>query len=54
MPFRPLRQLREIASPQAKHCFLARIRSVLTFLWAVVSMLLIFVANYLAFKGNIR
>ena len=52
MPFRPLRKLREIASPQVKHRFLAKVRWALAFLWAAASMLLIFVAIYLAFKGN--
>jgi preprotein translocase subunit SecG len=44
--------MRKSVSPQAKHRFLAKVRWVLTFLWAAVSIFLIFVAIYLAFKGN--
>lgn len=54
MLFRPLRKVRQSVSPQVKHRSLARVRSVLTLLWAAVSIFMILAAIYLAFKGNIR
>ena len=42
------------AGRQTNHPFLATVRLTLTFLWAAVSILLILVAIYLVFKGNIR
>ena len=39
---------------QTNHPFLAKMRLILTFLWAAVSILLILVALYIVFKGNIR
>lgn len=54
MPFQRLRKVRAVVSPHAKHRFLARVRWMLTFLWAALSIFPIFIAIYLAFKGNIR
>lgn len=39
---------------QTKHPVLAKLRPVLTFLWATASILLILAALYTAFRGNIR
>ncbi len=55
MQFRPgVRKARQKVSQQTKHLFLAKVRLALTVLWAAVSILLIFAAICIAFKGNIR
>jgi hypothetical protein len=55
MQFRPVvGKARQKVSPQTRHPFLARVRLALAVLWAAVSILLIFTAIYIAFKGNIR
>lgn len=55
MQFRPIMdKVRLRVSPQTRHRFLAKARLALTFLWAALSILLIFAAIYRAFKGNIR
>ncbi len=54
MPFQPLRKVLHSMSPQTKYHFLAKLQWMLTFLWAAVSFFPIFLAIYLAFKGNIR
>jgi hypothetical protein len=55
MQFRPvLGKARQKVSPQTKHPFLAKVQLALTFLWAAVSILLIFTTIYTTFKGNIR
>ncbi|MGB2607012.1 MAG: hypothetical protein WBC78_25640 [Candidatus Sulfotelmatobacter sp.] len=54
MPFQPLRKVLHSMSPQTKYHLLAKLRWMLTFLWAAVSIFLIFIAIYLAFTGNIR
>ena len=55
MQFRPaVGKARQKVSPQTKHPFWAKVRLALAVLWAVVSILLIFAAIYIAFKGKIR
>ncbi len=55
MQFPPVMgKARQKVSPQTKHPFWAKVRLALAVLWAAVSILLIFAAIYIAFKGNIR
>lgn len=54
MPFQRLLKVRHRIKPQGKHCFFTKLHLVVTILWAAVSILLVFMAVYLAFKGNFR
>ena len=54
LSFRSLREMRRKFGLHAKHLFWTKVQLALTFLWAALSILLTFAANYLASKGNIR
>jgi hypothetical protein len=55
MQFRPVvGQRQQRVKPQTRHLFLAKMRLALTFLWAIMSIVLIFATIFEAFKGNIR